>query len=64
MMSFSQKVRAGVFLSGLYDRHAFVRLYLRLLLRIAPRKYKRLLRAKKALGVLCVALAIGALARD
>jgi hypothetical protein len=63
MMSFPQRVRAGMLLSRLHDRRAFVRVYLSLLLKIAPRKYGRLLKAKNAAGVLCVALALCAVAR-
>lgn len=50
MLSFSQKVRAGLELGDLYQRHAFVRHYVSLVLRIAPIKYKRLFR----LGTLLV----------
>jgi hypothetical protein len=56
-------MRAGMLLSDLYDRHLFIRLYLSLLLKIAPPKYKRLLKTKKVLGLFCAALVLFAFAR-
>jgi hypothetical protein len=56
MLTISQQIRAGMALNSLYRRHASVRWYLSLLLRLAPRKYKRLLEAKRKAPVFLFAL--------
>ena len=44
MLSFSQKVKAGLELIDLYRRHALVRHYISLVLRVAPTRYRWLFR--------------------
>ena len=61
MLSLSQQIRAGIALNSLYQKHAFVRGYVWLLLKIAPAKYKRLLKLKNAAALLCVFAAICAI---
>jgi hypothetical protein len=61
MLSLSQQIRAGIVLNSLYQKHAFVRRYVWLLLKIAPGKYKRLLKLKNTIGLLCVLAAICAI---
>lgn len=54
----------GMLLGELYDENTFVRLYISLMLKLAPRKYRRLLKTGKALGLLCIGLILFAFAKS
>ncbi len=63
MFSLSQKLRVGFELNGLCERHAFVRHYVSLMLKVAPRRYKRLFKLGNAAGIIFSLLALCAIVR-
>ena len=50
MLSLLQQIRAGFVLNELYERHPFVRLYLSLVIRVAPRRYRQLFELRNIFG--------------
>ena len=61
MLSLSQKVQIGLELNGVCERHAFVRRYVSLMLRVAPRRYKRLLKLGNTAGSILALLVVCAI---
>lgn len=62
-LSISQQLRAGMALNRLYKRHALVRWYVSLLLKIAPRRYRQLLEIKRKAALMFILIAICAIGR-
>ncbi|GEM_PF-3966124 len=61
MLSLSQQIQAGMVLYGLCKRHALVRGYVSLLLKMAPARYKQLLNIKRMVASLFVLMAVCAI---
>lgn len=50
MLTRSQQIRAGFVLNNLCERHAFVKHYVALAVRMAPPRYKQLFRLRNTFG--------------